>query len=141
MLPTITGEFSIVMEPEIRFNDRGNAWAKLRCLAKDRVRDSNGAWADGDPLFIDVIVGVGAQHLIESVSKGDLITVTGKLKQRNWESDGQKQSTCQIQADFIGVSTRFEAARTRRTIEASDGGKAAVEILGAAPVQSDEAPF
>lgn len=142
MLPTINGEFSVVMEPEIRFTDKGNAWAKIRCLAKDRVRDSNGNWADGDPLFIDVVVGgKQAQNIIESISKGDLVTVTGRLKQRNWEEDGQKKATVQISADIIGVSTRFEAVRTRRTIEAG-GPQAAMDVLGATKVeQSDEAPF
>lgn len=142
MLPVINGEFSVVMEPEIRFTSNGSPWAKLRCLAKDRVRDSNGNWADGDPLFIDVVIGgKQAQNVVESVSKGDLVTVTGRLKQRNWEEDGAKKATVQISADSIGVSTRFEPVRTRRTVESS-GTQAAIDVLGATKVeQPDEAPF
>lgn len=140
-LPTIQGEFGVVADPEIRYSDKGNAWMKVRGIAKDRVRDQNGGWADGDPLFVDIVIGQGAEHLFESICKGDTVIVTGRLKQRNWEKDGSKQSTMQIQADSVGVSTRWGPARTQRSVE-SAGPKAAQEVLGAVPVpQGDEPPF
>lgn len=133
MLPTITGEFGIVADPEIRFSDKGGTWLKIRCVAKDRVRDSNGAWSDGDPLFIDVIVNAGAEHLGDSVMKGDSIVVTGRLKQRDYEVDGQKRTSYQISADSVGVSTRWGVAKTARVLESSPGS--------AEKPQSDGAPF
>lgn len=113
MLPTITGEFGIVADPELRFSDKGSAWIKIRGIAKDRVRDNTGNWSDGDPLFIDIIYGGQAsQNLYESVVKGDTITVTGKLKQREYEKDGEKRTAMEIRADSIGVSVRWAPART-----------------------------
>ena len=85
MLPMIASEFGVVKEPEIMFGSEGKAWAKVRCVAKDRIRDAMGKWADGDPLFIDVIVNVGAEHLVESVTVGDSIIAIGKLSQRDYE--------------------------------------------------------
>ena len=60
MLPAVTGEFSIVADPEIRFTQAGKAWLKIRGKAADRVKDASGNWGDGDVMFIDIIVGFGA---------------------------------------------------------------------------------
>jgi len=141
MLPTIQGEFKIVAEPEIRFSDKGNAWAKLRCVAKDRVRDSNGNWTDGDSCFIDIIIGAGAEHIVESVTKGDGIIITGKLKQREYEYNGEKRVSYQINADSAGVSTRFGPARTKTVIEQANPVTAAQDTAGGTIIQPDEAPF
>ena len=138
MLPAISGEFGVVADPEIRVSEKGNAWAKIRCVAKDRVRDSMGNWSDGDPLFIDVVVsGQQAEHLVDSINKGDSILVNGKLRQRTWEKDGQKQSTVQIAADSVGVSVRWQAAKTQRVDNAGANVQYAIEALGA----KVEAPF
>jgi single-strand DNA-binding protein len=139
-LPGIQGEFGVVADPEIKFSDKGSAWLKIRGIAKDRVRDANGGWADGDPLFIDIIVGNGAEHLYESVCKGDTIIVTGRLKQRNWEKDGTKHSTMQISADTVGVSTRWGTARTQRAIESTSNPAQVVAQAFDMPQQT-EAPF
>lgn len=139
MLPQIAGEFGIVADPEIRFSEKGSAWVKMRCVAKDRVRDANGVWADGDPCFIDIIVNSGAEHLFESVVKGDSVLVIGALKQREYEVDGQKRTSYQIRADAVGVSVRWGTARTQKSIDASGGGTSAVaDALGATEI---DAPF
>lgn len=135
-LPAISGEFGVI-DLDLKFSDKGTAWLKIRAVAKDRVRDASGQWTDGDPVFIDIICNQGAEHLYESVVKGDSIIVSGRLKQRTWEKDGQKQSAIQIAADSIGVSVRWGTARTQRSIEAS-GTQAAQEVLGAETI---EVPF
>lgn len=137
MLPTIQGEFNIVAEPEIRFNDSGKAWAKLRCKAADRVRQDDGTWKDGDACFIDVIVGSGpgAERLIENAGKGDLVVVTGKLKQREFEYNGEKRVSYSIVADSIGVSVRFPRRSQPTAVQAVQ------ETLGGTVVQDDSPPF
>lgn len=114
MLPTVHGEFGIVADPEIKFSEKGNAWMRVRCVAKDRVRDSNGTWSDGKTLFIDVWVsGKQSEHLADSVGKGDNILVTGKLEQNEWtDKDGVKRTSFRILADNIGPSVRFRPAKT-----------------------------
>lgn len=143
-LPTIAGEFTIVADPEIRFSNKGTAWAKIRGVAKDRIRDSNGAWSDGDPLYIDIIVGNGAEHIIESVAKGDSIIVTGKLKQREFEYNGEKRIAFQVNADSIGASTRWGPARTKRAMESTMTPSQVQESFDNAAgeaSQETEAPF
>lgn len=138
-LPVITGEFGVI-SLDLKFSQKGNAWLKIRGIAKDRVRDANGQWGDGDPLFIDIIVNQGSEHLCESVVKGDTVIVTGKLKQREYEIDGQKRVDIQIHADSVGVSTRWAPARTQRSIDAN-GVATVQESLGGEVIEQTEAPF
>lgn len=140
MLPTIHGEFGVVADPELRFSDKGSAWIKVRGIAKDRVRDNTGNWSDGDPLFIDILLsGQSAEHLFESIVKGDTITVTGKLKQREYEKDGEKRTAMEIRADSIGVSVRWGTAKTAKSLE-SNVSKVAKE-LGATVLEDTVVPF
>jgi single-strand DNA-binding protein len=138
-LPRISGEFGIVQDPDIRFSDGGKCWAKLRVVAKKRERDSSGQWVDGTPLFIDCVV-FGAEHLAESVSKGDSVVIEGVLEQQEWvdKESGEKRSAFRIVADSVGVSTRWATARTPRTIESMGGAPAA---SSAAEPQESVPPF
>ena len=145
MLPIITGEFGVVSDPEIRFseNKTSSAWIKIRGVAKDRVRDATGQWSDGDPVFIDIITGLGAENLFESIAKGDTIIVTGKLKQREYEKDGEKRISYEIRADSIGVSTRWNTARTPRALETMSkvDVEAVQAALGGELIDQSVAPF
>lgn len=127
-LPNISGEFA-VLKLDLKFGEKGKAWLKIRGKAADSVRDSNGAWTEGPPLFIDIIVNQGAEHLFDSVVEGDNILVNGKLKQREYEVDGQKRVSYQIHAQNIGVSTRWATAKTQKSIDSS-GVSTVQETLG-----------
>jgi single-strand DNA-binding protein len=135
MLPMIASEFGVVKEPEIMFGSEGKAWAKVRCVAKDRTRDAMGKWADGDPLFIDVIVNVGAEHLVESVTVGDSIIAIGKLSQREYDKDGVKHSIMQFRAESVGVSVKFGPAKTKRMLDSTN------TTAAIASLQATEMPF
>lgn len=137
MIPTVQGEFGVVMEPELRFSDNGAAWLKVRGAAKDRVYNAEKKeWEDkGDPLYIDILIsGKAAENLCESIAIGDSIVVNGKLNQREWEQDGVKRKDFQIRATDVGVSVRFGTAATHRA-----GGKA--KTVPAAADQPVDAPF
>lgn len=137
-LPQISGEFGVVADPEIRFAESGKGWAKVRGVAKDRVRDSNGAWADGDPTFIDIVCfGKVAENLIDSVAKGDSIIVVGKLQQQEWadKTTGEKRTGFRVVADEVGVSVKWTPAKTPRVLEMS--GQSAPQ----APMGDDDIPF
>lgn len=137
-LPIITGEFGVVGEPDIRFNDKGRAWAKVRGSFKDRVRDSMGNWTDGERMFIDIIINTGAEHLIESIRPGDSITVSGRFVIREWQDkEGAKRYSPEIKADSVGVSLRWGTAKTNKVLESSDNVTNAKDVLGA----TEESPF
>jgi single-strand DNA-binding protein len=139
MLPEIIGEFGIVMDPEVRFAESGKCWMKLRCVAKDRKRDSNGEWVDGDPIFIDVLTfGKQAENLAESVAKGDTVLVKGRLSPNNWtDKEGVERKDMKIMVDEIAVSVRWNPARTPTVT----GDKAPSAPAAAPAAQTDEPPF
>lgn len=134
-LPMVNGEFGVVDDPDVRFSDDGRAWIKMRGVAKDRRKNANGEWEDGDACFVDIIVsGKAAENLAESITKGDAINVIGKLHQREWENaEGKKQKAYTLRADSVGVSTRFTPAPTPKF----QAGQQATPFVK----QEGEAPF
>jgi len=133
MLPTISGEFGVVQDPELKFNADGRGWLKIRGKATSRKKDASGNWVDGEICFIDIIVsGKLSEHATESVVKGSTITVNGSLHYREWESnEGTKQKSYSIFADSIGLTPRFGPVR------AAD----LPPVQRVVQDQSDEAPF
>ncbi len=136
MLPLVQGDFVAVSDPELKFNGEGKPWAKVRAVAKDRKRTPDGNWEDGDTCFIDILVsGKAAENTAESLVKGDPMVVTGRLIFREWETnEGRKMSSYSIRADEIGVSLKFQPARSSRAQESMRPQQAQV-------TDSSEAPF
>lgn len=136
-LPTVTGEFGVVGNPDVRFSNEGKPWMKIRGVAKSRKRGANGAWTDGESTFIDIIVfDQLATNLIEqNLAAQDSITVTGRLAMREYEQDGQKRTSYQITADSIGMSVRWKHYGSGSAVNL-DSIK---ESLGAE--QIEDAPF
>jgi single-strand DNA-binding protein len=59
-----------------------------------------------------------AEHLADSLSKGDRVMVTGRLRQRSWETpEGDKRSVTELEADEVGASLKFATAKVERTSE------------------------
>ena len=135
-LPTITGEFNVIGQPEIRFSNNGSAWLKIRGIAKDRKK-VDGNWVDGDPLFIDIIVNNGAEHLFESIVERDSIIVSGALKSREHEG----RTYYEIRADSAGVSTRWAPAKTPNSSTKAPTAEKVAQDFDATIIQSDIAPF
>lgn len=143
MLPQISMEGRVVNDPELRFAPSGTAVGSFRIAANDRKfnRDTN-EWTDGDPLFLSVTCFKQlAENCAESLRKGDLVVVNGKLQMREWETDGgEKRSRVEILADSVAASIRFRTVRhgegqTERSKEPP------AEDPWASPPASDEPPF
>jgi single-strand DNA-binding protein len=57
-----------------------------------------------------------AEHLADSLAKGDRVMVTGRLRQRTWETpEGEKRSVAEIEADEVGASLKWATAKVERT--------------------------
>jgi single-strand DNA-binding protein len=136
MLPSVSGEFGVVAEPEMRFSNDGKPWLKIRAVAKDRRWNSETRQYEDVPdsvMYIDITVGgKAAENLAASIDKGDQIIVSnGSLSMREWTNDaGVTQKAYSIRANEIGVSTRFKAA-----------GSAGGAPTAAAPKQSEVVPW
>jgi single-strand DNA-binding protein len=116
MLPSLTAEATVVADPEMRFSPSGQAWTRVRLVCNDRVKDAQGQWTDGEPMFFSaVIFGKPAEHLAESVLKGDRLVVSGRVKFNEWETqEGEKRKDLEVIADTVAVGLLFGAAKTDR---------------------------
>ncbi len=106
---------NLVEDPELRFTNNGTAVANLRVAVTQRIQQ-DGQWRDGDTSFFKVNVWRGqAEHLADSLAKGDRVMVTGRLRQRTWETpEGEKRSVAELEADEVGASLKFATAKVER---------------------------
>jgi single-strand DNA-binding protein len=95
----------------------------------------DGQWRDGDTSFFKVNVWRGqAEHLADSLTKGDRVMVTGRLRQRSWETpEGDKRSVTELEADEVGASLRWAVAKPQRAANGSKG-KSSGEFNDDAPL-------
>jgi single-strand DNA-binding protein len=81
---TIAG--SLVEDPELRFTSTGTPVTNLRVAVTQRIQQ-DGEWRDRGTSFFKVNVWRGqAEHLADALAKGDRVMVTGRLRQRSWET-------------------------------------------------------
>jgi single-strand DNA-binding protein len=113
---TIAG--NLVETPELRFTNTGTPVTNLRVAVTQRIQQ-DGQWRDGETSFFKVNVWRGqAEHLADSLAKGDRVMVTGRLRQRSWETpEGEKRSVAEIEADVVGASLKFATAMVERASE------------------------
>jgi single-strand DNA-binding protein len=92
--------------------------ANLRVAVTQRLQQ-DGEWRDGDTGFFKVHVWRSqAEHLADSLGKGDRVMVTGRLRQRGWETpEGEKRSVTELEADEVGASLKFATAKVERAQE------------------------
>jgi len=147
---TITG--NLVDDPELRFTPSGQPVAKFRIASTPRYFDkASNSWKDGDSLFLTVNVWrQAAENVAESMTRGTRAIVTGRLRQRSYETkEGEKRTVYELEADEVGVSLRNATAKVAKVARAGTGnggrGQAepdpwASEGQGAGGY-SDEPPF
>jgi single-strand DNA-binding protein len=145
-LPFIVMTGGLVDDPELRFTPSGKAVVNFRLAGKKRVRDAQGQWTDGDPIYLSVTAWEKvAENVAETlVRKGQRVTVTGRLEQQWWEGKdgGAKQSKYVIIADSVSVDLTFSTyTENERTQGGGTSAKAPVDDPWAAPPQAEEPPF
>src|SRR4030095_14308305 len=119
---TIAG--NLVETPERRLTTTGTPVTNLRVAVTQRIQQ-DGEWRDGETSFFKVNVWRGqAEHLADSLAKGDRVMVTGRLRQRSWETpEGEKRSVAEIEADEVGASLKFATAKVERAQERAAGDR------------------
>ena len=123
---TVVG--NLTADPDLRFTASGVAVAAFTVASTPRVFDrQSGEWKDGDTLFLRCTLWrQPAENTAETLSKGARVIVTGRLKQRTYDTrDGQTRTVTEIDVDDIGPSLRYATAtitRTPKTPSSNAGG-------------------
>lgn len=148
MLPRITLEGRVVADPGLTFGQSGIPICKMRVVAADRRENKQtGEWEDADTLWMDVTCFKQlAENVVESVVKGDLVILTGKIRTEEWDdkSGGGKRSKVAMIADTVSASLQFriiphgEARRTKAPAPAAQAYGAGAPSTYS---QEDEPPF
>lgn len=114
-LPQITLTGNAVGDAELRFTASGVAVAKVRvaCSSRKKVGDQ---WEDGDSTFLDVTAWKQmAENVAECVTKGTTITVTGELKQREYETtSGEKRTVYEVAARSVAIDLGRQIAQPNK---------------------------
>jgi len=144
-------EGRMVADPELRFSTSGVAVGSFRLAANSRKKNDQGEWVDDRVLFLDVVCFKQlAENVAESLRKGDLVMVSGRLSTDQWEDQqtGEKRSKSSLAANSVGLSLAMRqidrGAIRETTRQRSEGGQPPPDPWAAGPVdrpQSDEPPF
>jgi single-strand DNA-binding protein len=121
---TIAG--NLVDDPELRFTPAGQPVAKFRIASTPRYLDkTTNEWKDGDSLFLTCNVWrQAAENVAESLTRGMRVIVSGRLRQRSYETkEGEKRTVYEVEVDDVGPSLRNASAKVNRVARSGgDGG-------------------
>ena len=149
---TVVG--NITADPELRFTPSGAAVANFTVASTPRTLDKQtNEWKDGEALFLRCSIWrQAAENVAESLTRGTRVVVTGRLKQRSYETkEGEKRTVVELDVEEIGPSLKYATAKVNRSSRGSEGGfgsgrsgEVADDPWGSAPpagALSDEPPF
>jgi single-strand DNA-binding protein len=122
---TITIIGNLVNDPELRYTPTGQAVATFRVASTPRFMDrTTNEWKDGDSLFLSCNVWrQAAENVAESLQRGMRVIVSGRLRQRSYETkEGEKRTVYEIEVDEVGPSLRNASAKVSRSTRSTGGG-------------------
>ncbi|MFL6130193.1 MAG: single-stranded DNA-binding protein [Mycobacteriales bacterium] len=120
---TVVG--NLTADPELRFTPSGAAVANFTVASTPRTFDRQAnEWKDGEALFMRCNVWrQAAENVAESLTRGARVVVTGRLKQRSFETrEGEKRTVVELEVDEIGPSLRYATAKVNKVSRGSGGG-------------------
>ena len=116
---------NLVDDPELRFTPNGQAVAKFRIASTPRFMDkATNEWKDGESLFLTCNVWrQAAENCAESLQRGMRVIVSGRLKQRSYETkEGEKRTVFEVEVDEVGPSLRNATAKVVKAARGPGGG-------------------
>jgi single-strand DNA-binding protein len=136
---------NLTRDPELRYTPTGQAVASFTVASTPRFLDKNtNEWKDGDSLFLNCSVWrQAAENVAESLQRGMRVVVSGRLKQRSYETkEGEKRTVVEVEVDEVGPSLRYASAKVTKSNRAGGGGfSGGTGGTGAAAARSSEDPW
>jgi single-strand DNA-binding protein len=103
MSAPITIKGRVGKDLDIKFTKTGTAFVSMSVVTNTRKK-VNEEWQDADTSWWECKAFSGlAEAIVDQVHRGDLVTITGMIKQTNWvDQHGNKRSSYEILIDSIG---------------------------------------
>lgn len=114
---TVVG--NLTADPELRFTASGAAVANFTVASTPRTFDrQSGEWKDGEALFLRCnIWRQAAENTAESLTRGMRVIVSGRLRQRSFETrEGEKRTVMEMEVDEVGPSLRYATAKVNKAV-------------------------
>ncbi|MEU8158006.1 single-stranded DNA-binding protein [Micromonospora sp. NPDC048986] len=130
---TITVIGNLTDDPELRFTPSGAAVAKFRIASTPSHFDKQQQkFVDDEPLFLACnIWRQAAEHVAESLQRGARVIVSGRLRQRSYETrEGEKRTVIELEVDEIGPSLRYATAKVQKMARSSGNTSAGTTPQG-----------
>lgn len=123
---------NLTHDVDLKFSNSGVAVANISIADTPRVFDkAQNDWKDGETVFIrGTLWRDAAENAAETLAKGQRVIAVGRLKQSNWEKDGEKRSSIELEIDEIGPSLKWATARVSKANR--QGGQSVRATAGAA---------
>ncbi len=109
---TVTGNVcSDVMQRELA---PGKSVTRFSVATAPRIY-KDGQWTDGPTSFYNVsCFGSLGLNVFASVHRGEPVLLRGRVRVRNWESDGVRHTSVDIDAESVGLDLRRGSAVFQR---------------------------
>jgi single-strand DNA-binding protein len=137
--PTTTITGNLTANPELRYTQTGRPVAAFTIANTPRFPDrGTGEWQDGETWFVRCSAwGDTAENIAASLSKGNAVVATGRLRCRTWEDqDGNKRVTVEMTVDDLGPSLRRAVVKVTK---ATREHPPATEATSPAPAAAGDA--
>jgi single-strand DNA-binding protein len=121
---TITVVGNLTDDPDLRFTPNGAAVANFTVASTPRYLDKQtNEWKDGEALFLRCSIWrQAAENVAETLQRGSRVIVSGRLKQRSYETrEGEKRTTFEVDVDEIGPSLKYATAKVTKTSRSGSG--------------------
>lgn len=107
MTNTLILDGNLTRDPELRYTEGGHAVANITVAHTPRIfNKTSGEYEDGETLFLrGSLWRQAAENAAETYRQGQAVLVTGELKQRSYEKDGEKHTVFELDVKNIGPST------------------------------------
>ena len=115
---------NLTADPELRFTPSGAAVANFTVASTPRQFDrQTNEWKDGEALFLRCnIWREAAENVAESLTRGSRVIVSGRLKQRSYETrEGEKRTVVELEVDEIGPSLKYATAKVNKASRSGGG--------------------
>ncbi|MGW0933150.1 single-stranded DNA-binding protein [Streptomyces sp. NPDC002644] len=138
---TVTG--NLVDDPELRFTQSGASVANFRVASTPRTFDRQAnEWKDGESLFLTCSAWRGlAENVAASLQRGMRVIVQGRLKQRQYEKDGERRSVYELDVDEVGPSLLRATAVVTKTTGTGQQGQQKPQQSGYGQQQAQGDPW
>jgi single-strand DNA-binding protein len=103
VIGTLTGD------PEIKALPSGLMVATVNIACNERkYNKETQQYENGDATYLrGTLWREYAENVANSLRKGDKVIATGRLRMKQWEKDGQKRTSMELDIDEIGPTLRF----------------------------------